>query len=116
MTDKEIIQALEYCKTDKDRNCRNCPYKDVKTYCFEMVREDALDLINRQQAEIERLQENNKAIMQTIADVHTEAIKEFDERLKEDCLSYPLENGDLTMLVDVESYNNLKKETVGEQE
>lgn len=46
--------------------------------------------------------------------VKADAIKEFDERLKEDCLDFPLEDGDVTMLVDVDSYNNLVKEMVGD--
>jgi hypothetical protein len=43
---------------------------------------DMFALVESQQAEIERSRENNKAIMQTIADVHTEAIKEFAKRYK----------------------------------
>ena len=93
LTFEEIKKALEYLP---DR---------ILTETERMAIENALDLINRQQAEIERLnvelvgmrgacnsykmhydnakaeierlRENNKAIMQTIADVHTEAIKEF---------------------------------------
>ena len=68
-------------------------------------------------AEIERL---NKEV-ETFADIgkmyseiKAEAYREFDELLKDECLSYPLEKDDITMLVDVESYNNLLKELVGE--
>lgn len=45
-----------------------------------------------------------------------EAYKEFDELLKDECLSYPLGKDDITMLVDVERYNNLLKELVGEDD
>lgn len=48
--------------------------------------------------------------------IKVEAVKEFDELLKEDCLAYPLEKDDLTMLVDVKSYNNLLKEMAGDAE
>lgn len=56
MTDKEIIQALECCiKLTSD--CDNCPYYgyDDDLQCFDMSKRDALNLINRQQAEIESI-------------------------------------------------------------
>lgn len=89
MTDKEIIQAFECCSKSDAMLCYGCP-----------------------QAEIERLKNNNKAIMQTIADVRTEAIKEFAERLKESnhgTLSY------CTGWVDFDDIDNIVKEMVGEQ-
>ena len=55
MTDNEIIKALECCKTGDD--CKGCPYYANGRYtCGEHFNEDVLDLINRQKAEIERLQ------------------------------------------------------------
>ena len=51
MTDNEIIKALECCRNDE---CSQCPLQDG--VCSEKdVIKDALDLINRQKAEIERL-------------------------------------------------------------
>lgn len=50
MTDKDIIKALECHKFD---NCNDCPYCGY--YCAAKVMADALDLINRLQAENERL-------------------------------------------------------------
>ena len=55
MTDKEIIKALGVCISALD--CTECPYTNVLKRSIER---DALDLINRQQAEIERLQEYYK--------------------------------------------------------
>lgn len=55
MTDKEIIKALECCTT-KGAKCSDCPafnkvdHSDCKKY-FKC----AIDLINSQKAEIERL-------------------------------------------------------------
>ena len=56
MTDNEIIKALEYC-TSGDDCSDNCPlrYSDVPS-CFSALSKPMLDLINRQKAEIERLQ------------------------------------------------------------
>lgn len=52
MTNKEIIKALE-CHTSQ--RCADCPYdKGLLEPCIGQVMKDALDLINRQKAEIEK--------------------------------------------------------------
>ena len=53
LTDNEIIKALECCI---EGDCDNCHY-DEQTACNEYMKQDALDLINRLQAENERLKE-----------------------------------------------------------
>ena len=54
MTDKEIIKVLECCGVK--RTCRNCPlYEERYADCIYTVLKNALDLITRQQAEIESL-------------------------------------------------------------
>lgn len=58
MTDNEIIKALECCDGSFDR-CEECPLDNVsqdKLRCWELEK-SALDLINRQKAENERLKE-----------------------------------------------------------
>lgn len=68
LTDEEIVKALECCanfSTQKD--CDLCPIGVIK--CFEqenLVPQLALDLINRQKAEIERLTEENKQLEEEI--------------------------------------------------
>lgn len=54
MTKDKVIKGLFYCLPDSD--CTNCPYKDEED-CKENLLIDVLDLINRQNAEIERLKE-----------------------------------------------------------
>ncbi len=54
MTDNEIIKALECCCGDN--GCFGCPY--TENHGCRLLRnpiKDALDLLNRQKAEIERL-------------------------------------------------------------
>ena len=53
MTDNEIIKALECCS---DTDCDNCPFEEQ---CRRngSLSDIALDLINRQKAEIERLKD-----------------------------------------------------------
>ncbi len=52
MTDEEIVKALEFCINNV---CSlKCPIRN-DTSCVQTLRIQALDLINRQKAEIERL-------------------------------------------------------------
>ena len=47
MTDKEIIKALEKCVSD---SCIGCPHYGMNVIgCVRKTKEDAIDLINRQQ-------------------------------------------------------------------
>jgi len=63
MTDNEIIKALECCQSEDAGMCRICPFhSDTYSGCWYELHKDALDLINRQKAEIERL--NNKLYVQ----------------------------------------------------
>ena len=87
LTDSEIVKALELCvsapfcgeKTD-------CPYKGIDD-CVKKHTLDALDLINRLQAENERLKDDNEYLQdrrwKELSYVKAEAYKEFAERLHE---------------------------------
>ena len=79
MTDKEIIQALECCKND---DCDNCP--NTFGNCYANLAGYALDLINRQEKEIEWLHNyTTKEINMIRAYERVQTIKEFAGRLKE---------------------------------
>ena len=56
MTDKEIIKALECCGSERGNLCTMCPkFKKLGVNCNENdLYIEALVLINRQKAEIER--------------------------------------------------------------
>lgn len=87
MTDAEIIKALECC-TNKGAKCSDCPaFKKVdRSDCKKYFR-GAIDLINRQQEEIEVLNNNISAMVVTLRNsakaTRNEAIKEFAESLNE---------------------------------
>lgn len=59
MTDEMIIKALECCNCREW--CADCPLKD-NDYCKDVFSHQAVDLINRQKAEIERLKVELKAM------------------------------------------------------
>ena len=61
LTDIEIKKALNQCACS-ETNCYGCPYWDASN-CSDRLCMDALDLINRLQAEIERLQKENNEIL-----------------------------------------------------
>lgn len=94
MTDNEIIKALEHCKRPiGQHDCENCPYVSSRGMCTTNMLNDAISLINRQKAEVERLRntvktdfltatEQLKLSQSEIVQIRTEAVKEFAERLK----------------------------------
>ena len=115
MTDKEVIKALECCTT-KGAKCSDCPvFKKVdRSDCKKYFR-GTIDIINRQQAEIERLERENEILSinadtafqdglneaqdlyaeQVKAEVKSEAIKEFAERLKEEWFNNRYDSPDI---------------------
>ena len=66
-TDEEVIKALECCvQGDSCLGC--CPYDDGDydcAHCTSKLARDALNLINRQKAEIERLYKEIERISKT---------------------------------------------------
>ena len=89
-----------------------------------MCAKDALDLINRQKAEIERFKISHSqfisdinAYKEKLKTAKTEAVKEFAERLKEYVESYDVTTGykiTIVNAVEEETIDNLVKEMVGE--
>ena len=95
MTDDEIIKALECCTT-KGASCKDCPAftKVDRSECKKFFK-GALDLINRQKAEIERLKKHLQFAEECIAEVEDAAYR-----------------GGSNDYIDsaIEKYNNLVKE------
>mgnify|MGYP004534280679 CR=1 FL=1 len=104
--DEDVIKGLEVCSASPDTCGRNCPYYALTPGCICKLTGYAYDLINRQKAEIESLQEyykmyfdqkieiNDKQIEidymqdkyslleENIKKLNSKAIKRFAERLK----------------------------------
>lgn len=90
VTDEQIIKALECCKGEYTDFCFGCPAYHLRE-CMKQTNTQAINLINRQNAEIERLHhykqsyEDLKAehleTIKAIKQDRIEAIKEFAEKL-----------------------------------
>ena len=145
MEDKNIVKALECCLETSGVNCAKCPYCEncVTDENTSLMMADALDLINRQKEEIERLKEENKLLInndvsnkypncvlvekgriytrtledydELIGDISAEAYKEFAERLKE--LKYQSSDwshGEHPFVVEESDIDNTLYELIGE--
>lgn len=127
MTDNEIIKALECCRNnereDECKYCLSCPMahcdldEDEELNCMEAVLKRAIDIINRQKAEIERLKNapnvwKDIAHRETnyVAQAKSEAIKEFAERLKEKAYLDGAVSISQELVVDVRDIDNLVEE------
>lgn len=100
MTEKEIIKGLECCNNNSVCVCLGCPlnYRH-NNGCISYLTANALNLINRQKAEIEELTEKHHSECRQIAEyddesklfadigklyseIRTEAVKKFADALK----------------------------------
>lgn len=119
MTDKEIIKAIEHCKNNEGNGCRGCVfYGNEKGTCIDELLTDAFDLINRQQAEIERLKSDLHDCVREVSKSHKidriNAIKEYNEKLKEHAYLDSGITGFQEMVVDLSDIENIADEMVGE--
>lgn len=134
MTDNEIIKALECCVNNQ--YCWLCILKDREDDCHDILK-SALDLIDRQKAEIARLRAvqgsidnfardlckerllKGKAIadfedlQEYIRKEKSEAIREFAKRLKKKTHPFPCAIG-VENAVTIRAINDLVEEMAGE--
>ena len=88
MTDNEIIKALECCGFEYGNLCSVCPkYEKDNDFCQEELHNYAIDLINRQKAEIERLKkilaEEEEKYKLCAKRFYKLGVKELAKRLKD---------------------------------
>ena len=113
MTDEQIVEALEIISTTA--NCNECAFYSGKVCnCSQVTAIQSLDLIKRQQAEIEDLKADKEALINgqlTIQKMYIEArdkaVREFAEKLKEKATSTYYEE---RKYVDTEDIDELVKE------
>ncbi len=108
MTDNDIIKVLERCK-NPNLTCQGCPFEGGNT-CLYSLKASALDLIKRQQAEIEMLKAQN-GVYETCIDHKQKSIESLEIELKAVrgvANSYKLHYGNLKMEIAREVCDRLK--------
>ena len=128
-TDEEIKSSLEVIATT--RNCNECKIRNCKwgtCNCSQITANAALDLINRQKAEIEKLKgstivSNIMESQKIKREAKAEAYKEFAEKIKKSIKENVDEawhrddgNGIYDAEYVLDDIDNLVKEMVGEKE
>ena len=117
LTDEEIISSLEVIATTG--NCEECKIRNCKwgtCNCSQITANAALELINRQKDEIERLKEFIVETRRCDKEIKSEAVKEFAEKLKEKSFKTIRNYGLTKDVVEICDIDNLLKEKVGEEE
>ena len=118
MTDNEIIKALECHAEESLDTCSLCPLLNIEGCAYEAA-EYALNLINRQQAEIERLKkilaEEEEKYKLCAKRFYKVGVKDFAERLKEKSYPFPCAIG-VENAVTIRIIDDLAKEMAGDKE
>lgn len=125
MTDKEIIKALECCYRKGGTPCRDCPFNEFEDCNDVLMADYVFNLINRQQAEIERLKEQPYTFQIEVSkkiesEIRAKVIKEFAERLKNkiqtECNLYGKPTFDYDTSIAIMHYiDKLVEEMVGDE-
>ena len=119
MEDRDIIKALECCSSKKVNACDDCPFHAQCYNNDEFIEKEAIDLINRQKAEIERFKEEcsclgceNEWLKAHYERGKAEAVKEFAERFESKLNCIPQHHFTLAQVL--YDLDKTKKEMVGE--
>ena len=120
MTDNEIIKALDCCGFEYGNLCSVCPkYEKDNDFCQEELHNYAIDLINRQKAEIERLKkilaEEEEKYKLCAKRFYKVGVKEFAESMKKESYPFPCAIG-VENAVTIRAIDGLVKEMVGDTE
>lgn len=80
-TDEEIVKALEVHSDTEDPCVGRCPYSG-NPYCSSEMARDAIDLINRKKADVDKLQEVNADLNESLR-IACEANKDLQAEVEE---------------------------------
>ena len=112
MKEEQIIKALECCHNG---TCSICPYVN-EGYCGRRMISSSLELIKRQQAEIDRLKTEKDNLIKTYSECQIENIKKFVEQLKEEIQCSIDVGGHYILYEVITDIDNLAKEWVGDRD
>ena len=113
-----FIKALGCCE---QRRCDECPVHCISPFCISFVQKGALNLIKKQQAEINRLKKYDeerdiRLHARLIATAKAETIKEFADRLKGmKYESIEWAHGEHPYVVEESDIDNLVEEMAGDK-
>ena len=118
--DKEIIRVMNEAENVDDLRINFINYEKHSQVGISI--KEILDFINRQQAEIERLNEDKSFLkdeferfrIRVLPIAKSEAIKEFAEKLKDKEFEIPVDANNVGYLLGADDIDNLVKEMVGE--
>ena len=86
---------MEFCFANTDVDCGKCAYNECDGNCVDGLIKDALDYINRQKAEIDRLKKANQSLVEHLKKSRkqlqtskAEAIKEALSRVETELGEY----------------------------
>lgn len=113
MTDNEIIKTLDFCEGYNGVSfCNDCPLFDEDN-CVHTLARETHNLINRQKAEIERLQKeleiktqkrvNMYETLDAFARGESKGRKNFAERLRKECVLISNSIDRATMLITIDA-------------
>ena len=113
LTDAEIKKALEYCSMQGfTSECEKCNMPNGT--CRDALVKYALDLINRQQAENERLKKGWRADVILTAKAKAEAYKECAEKIKQKTLAMIYSPDEISTDDYIKCIDDVVKELEGE--
>lgn len=113
MTDKEIIEAFIGCCISHRLECEDCIYGN-RLDCTSDLYADIIALVDRQQAEIERLKTEKDNLIKTYSECQIDFLKEFAEKLEADIGNEDFYIQDKLLLIHM--IDNLVKEMVGAEQ
>lgn len=106
MTDSEIIKALDRCiKTEYISDCAKCEMFAFD--CKDKLIFDALSLITRQKAEIEKVKSIYNSFQAELDCAKSEARREFAEKIHKHCTSVELNEYIDTLIEEMESESDV---------
>ena len=103
MTDKEIIKALECCLSGKEELCKECPLNGKCYGDIDYLLELTLDLINRQQEQLEAAANGQETLQKALAEKNVEI-----ERLNNNLSAMPVTTNNSAEATNKEAIKTIK--------
>lgn len=102
MTDEQILNSLNCCAYGNKGGCKQCDFHGDTAFCIPLLMRHAIDLINRQNAEIKGLHKENKILSVNADTAFQDGLnenrdlfkKEVEAEIKAEYVKLPVKIGD----------------------